>query len=265
MTVPQPGSFRIPNPAQVMKRATIISSDAPAPVLGDKRDDEAYYWAETGVGIAFEHIGRLDLLQNHYAGQLWTVGDVHAEWAHKADEKRVAPSPYAARAERAAHEKWCRVVAACKRLSPAHGLEVGRRFDLPLGEVAEVDRLRQELVAMPEADEPLAPGDHWKHRGECATVRAALLRAKEHKAAHGVDATALPQVLLTNDGKAMKLAHRKGLASRTAAAVLREIVLAEEQGLDAGEAWALYLRMDEVASLPMDLRPRNAGYFAKKQ
>lgn len=265
--------LRIPTPGQVAGRAKLVAAAAPAPVLGVGRHDQAVYWAETGVGIAFEHAGCLDLLDRHYAWQLRVVDDVYREWEHKADQVRRPPGDWASSEEFAAYEKWCRVVAACGRLVRPDTTWSGRLVELPPGEVGEVRKLREELVEMPLADEPLRGDDEWTHRGECATVRAAQLLANQHgrdqasKTGAGSprdvagQAASLVQVLVTNDGKAMKLARRKGLATRTTAEVLREIVVADEEELSARDAWALHQRMDEVARIPRALRPHGPEFF----
>lgn len=243
-----------------MKKATVISSAAEAPILGKGRHDTAVYWAETGVGIAFQHAGCLELLRAHYGNRLLVVEDVYREWLNKADQRREPPMPWDDDQDRAAYAKWCKVVAACRHLDkPSATAVFGPYEQLDFNEEPEIRRLREELVEMPEADQPLRADDQWTHRGECATVRAAQLRAAAHARRHS--GVPFPQVLISNDGKALKLAQRKRLGARTSAQVLLEIVAAGEQGLDAEAAWLLHLRMDEVARIPADRRPTGAEFF----
>ena len=120
---------------------------------------------------------------------------------------------------------------------------------IPLDEAEAVNGLRRELAALPVPTPPPADDDHWKDRGECSSVRAADLREP-------------PAVLATNDGKAAKLAHNHGIAWRTTAEVLREMVVAGTGGLTGEAAWDLHQQMTAVTSMPVKKRPAGPEYFA---
>ena len=262
---PRPGrEFTIPTPADLKKRATVVAAANPAPILGPQRHPDATYWIETNAGIAFQHAGCLTLLTDHYKNQIHVVDDVHAEWAHKAAQTRRPPDPWSTDEVLQAHTKWSRVVAACGVLADAGHALLGEPVDLPTEEVDAVRKLRDELTAMPEADPPLRANDAWTHLGECATVRAAQLKLRAHTSAplaEGEERPPLVQVLVSNDHKALKLAKRNGLGTRTTADVLREMVLENVLGINANQAWRLHRVTEEVATLPKELRPLGPEYF----
>lgn len=248
--IPKPG----PPTSGVAARPT-----KPAPTLTQGRHPEAIYWLETNIGIAFEHVGRLQHLRDHYGDQLRIVQDVHSEWEHKADRDYIQPSQYAHSDIRKQYARNTKICKICKRLVVNAPRVLGQPWPLDASEAEEVRRLREHLAALPESEPVPAHNDIWTHRGECATIRAAQLHEREQVAA-GHDRPI--QVLGTNDGKAAKLAQNNGLADRTSAGILREMVVENFANLTPERAWELHEQMLEVAGMPHHRRPTSPVYFA---
>lgn len=262
MTVLGPGrrQFNIPSPALLAAKRTgpVLPAAVPPPILGFNHHPAALYWVETNAAIAFYHANRLDLLAEHLGDRMRVVSDVHAEWATKADSFKPKPSQYSSAEEREAYRQWQKVVRACKGLCGCAVDVLGEPVDLDVGEIEHVDRLRDHLASLPEAEPAPAADDHWTHRGECATVRAAQLL--EARRIAGGDPKPV-QVIVTNDRKAGVLARHYGFAERTTAQVLREMVLAGTGGLDAETAWDLHQQMHQVAKIPAAHRPHGSDFF----
>ncbi len=213
------------------------------------------YWIDAGIGIAFEHVERLAALVAHLGDSMRIVEDVHAEWERKASNPPGAGTSLSAdEALRMAH-----VCEVCRRLTSVALAICGQAHALSTSEGPAIDVLRRELALLPEAEAAPGPGDHWRHRGECASIRAAELNARDATAA---GRSAPIQILATNDTKALKLAFNHGLAVRTSAELLREMVAAKHEGLTAPDAWELHLSMMEVASIAHARRPAAPSYFA---
>jgi hypothetical protein len=219
------------------------------PDLDHTRHPTATYWLETNGGIAFEHVGRLDLVVEHYGTQLAVVDAVHAEWDKWSDPPPKAPSQYAPDDIRRDYQRKLLLWQICGRLVATATDVLGEPVELPLTETDNVNRLRDELALMPVAGPLPDPDDPWKDRGECASVRAADLREP-------------PAILITNDGKAARLAFNHGIAARTTAEVLREIVLAGTGSLTCDDAWHLHQQMTHAAKMPKDKLPTGPDFFA---
>lgn len=240
---------KIPSPAVMQGRHGAPNLRRRVPDLDHTRHPTATYWLETNGGIAFEHVGRLDLMVEHYGAQLAVVDDVHAEWDKWSDPPPRVPSQYAPDDVRDDYKRKLLLWQICGRLVATGPAVLGEPVTLQLTETDNVNRLRDELALMPIAGPLPDPADPWRDRGECASVRAADLRDP-------------PAVLITNDGKATRLAYNHGIAARTTAEVLREMVLADTGGLTAGQAWDLHRQMTRVAKMPKDKRPTVPDFFA---
>jgi hypothetical protein len=243
--------LRIPTPAELAaRRGASVRPQRTAPTLGNERHPDATYWLETNAGIAFQHCGRLDLLAEHYGEQLKVVDDVHAEWENLAERAIRSPMPWATEEEREDLLQRSRVRTAAMGLVADATLVLGPAVQLPLSEADAVNTLRIELAALPVAAPPPDDDDPWTDRGECASVRAADLRPP-------------PAVLATNDAKGGRLAHNHGIAVRTTAEVLREMVLAGTGSLTATQAWGLHLQMTQVTRMRLEKRPSGPEYFGQ--
>lgn len=250
--------LRIPTPAQLAGQVSRRARPVPE-ALGPHVHRGAVYWLETNIGIAFEHVGRLQHLRDHYGEQLRVVTDVHAEWAHKAGRGHQHPGPYAPQVAKDGHARMARVCKVCKRLEVNATGVLGDPWFLDASEVDEVRKLREELAMLPIPEDPPDPSDQWTHRGECATIRAARLHEEAELAAGRPRPV---QVLGTNDGKAATLAFNQGLAERTTAGILREMVLAGIGSLNPERAWDVHLKMLEVAGISARRQPSGPEFFS---
>lgn len=249
--------LKIPTPAQMAARVTTRARPLPEQ-LGPHRNNQAIYWIETNVGIAFEYVGRLQHLHDHYGDQLRVVEDVHAEWEHKAGKDLQHPGPYAHQTLKDEYARTAKVCKVCKRLEVNATRVLGPPWPLDAAEVDEVRQLRNQLSSLPVPEAPPSRTDLWTHRGECATVRAALLYEKNQLA---TGQSRPVQVLGTNDGKAAKLAFAHGLSDRTTAGILREMLLEGIGDLTPERAWDMHTEMLEVAGMPARRQPLGPQYF----
>lgn len=205
------------------------------------------YLCDAGVGITFALIdGGLLLLETHLGDRLVIVEDVTLEWKRLAGARLTIPSRYADADIRARYQRDKRVQLAAKGLLAAGWADRGRGLDVE--EIDEIENLRRDIAALPKA-EPTPDRDDDKHRGECATVRLAEITGRASS------------LILTNDGKALKLASNRGISSRTAPELLRELVLAGRiSGEAAAEQWE---KVWDVSRVPASRMP-GEGFFSAR-
>jgi len=245
----------IPSPAQ-MVRMSGFRPRRPPPVLGPDRHPDAEYWLDTCVGLSFVHVGRLDLLIQHYGPALRVVQDVHNEADQLAHRDVAPPRRGASDEEREVREKRLRVKAAAKALCAPTGLRtLGVAVEVPQAEAEQVRQYRHDLAALPESQPAPAENDAWSHLGEAAIVCAFELR----RAAAGP--AVAHSAMLSNDAKARLLGKEHGMAGRTVADVLREMARARLDAMTAASAWALYLQMTQVSDISLRDRPRGQQDF----
>lgn len=249
---PVPPRRDIPTPAEVQARTGLRRRYVP-PILGPDRHPGALYWLDTCVALAFAHASQLGLLAAHYGDSLVVVEDVHRE-ADSIAHRPIPPLPRDATAlERADRQRRVAVKDAARALCAGSGLRtLGPAISIPLTTANRVLELRYELAGLPQAEPPPDLGDLWRHRGEAAIVCAYELRRDD-------SGGSLPSAMLSNDGKARLLAKVYGMAGRTAADVLREMVRAGTGNLVANDAWALYCEMRQVSELPDGDGPNGPG------
>lgn len=215
---------RIPTPGQL--------GNAPLPPQPFTADEpNRQHCLDTGVGISFAHVNRLDLLVNLFTGRLQVVDDVVDEVVQRAT--RVLPEGHAPvdQLVRVA----CQRVRTCINNSDIMAVTVSG---------GSHERIRALMRRMRELDPSPNLG---KHRGEAATIAyAESLRPRG--------------IILTNDGAAQKVAQENGVPWHSSASLLRLIVRGGH--LSDAEAFELFTSMDSVSGCA-DPRPNNPGWFTR--
>lgn len=214
------------------------------PSLGIEIQAGAAYILDAGVGLAFAHVGRLELLAEHYGGQLIHVDDVALEWRRRANRAIPALEPGHSVQDRGRRDRDLHVKAAAKVLEERAEELFGPALETTDDDQIEIDDLVSELCKLnPEI------ANTGGNRGECASV---LVGSRMRGQGQMV-------VLCTNDDRARRLGASRGLAHRNMHTVLREMVA--ERRLGASDAYDLYLRMAEVTELPEYCRPASVADF----
>ena len=165
----------------------------------------------------------LDLLQAHYGQSLGWVDAVEVELRALAAASAVAPGPGHSAADQVSYRKQVRVRQAAKAGLAGVAARFGAAVDLGFAAQPRIDALVAILCQL-EPPKPLGRGD----RGECACVDRAMVLRYGPSLLEPADAAAeaaLPVVIVaTNDDRARRLASLHGIAVRSAADVLREMV-----------------------------------------
>lgn len=217
---PAPG--RIPTPGQL--------GPAPFPTQPSRSDDpRRTHCLDTGVGIAFAHAGRLDLIIAFLAGRLVAVEDVAMEVDYRATEQL-----------RPGHQPIDRYVRdACRQVKTRLLTQ-----DIPTVEVPPALSTRVEVLIqrMRTLDPTSKPG---KHTGEAVTIAYAESRRPT-------------AVILTNDGAAQRVAEECSVRWHSSASLLR--LMATAGLVTADEAFAMFAVMDAVSGIAGP-RPGDAAWF----
>lgn len=235
------------------------------PTLDTCRHDDAVYLLDTGVGVAFAYVDRLDLLVTHYGPQLRYVDTVAVEWrVHAKRTVRPLRDGHSAEDKRR-HDELTALKVAGARLHATAVELFGAPIETTDDDLDAVDALVAELCAL----HPPRPVEDGSDRGECASVHVAVqLRNRQATGTSddevggrsSADQSGVRVVVLcANDGRARRLASNYGVAHRNMHSVLREMVIADH--LTAEDAFELYERMAEVTALPEDDRPTSPDDF----
>lgn len=212
--------------------------------LDPDRDPDAVYILDSGVGISFAHVDRLDLLADHYADQLEYVEDVIIEWRSQSARSIFTLEPGHTADDKAARENLIAVKAAATACLEQVPTLFGDHVDLGEDELENVDNLITELCALHPAR--ANTGDD---RGECASVRLGELQLDGKRVI----------VLCSNDDRGRRLANNHGIAWRNAGTVLREMVR-ENRLTDVG-AFAYYQQMVALSGINKDFLMASAADF----
>lgn len=213
---------------------------------------------DANVGLHFAHVGRLDLLREHYGDDLVVVESVAQEWVRRASKQLIRPSRGAAPAERAAYDRDVLVRAASRLLMVARQARSTtgdslEEYQCSLGEPVE---LPQELAGQLEGARAalmdsfgLDPDDEHaaSNYGECACILYLRAGRGPTEPAEGA--------ILTNDWRADSYARLRGVRRRSTREVLDQIVSEGRLGLTASTADELHERMTEVSQVSPKLRP----------
>jgi hypothetical protein len=215
---------RIPTPGQLGK--------APLPPQPSKTHDASRpHCLDTGVGISFAHVNRLDLLINFLTGRLQAVDDVVDEVLERATGTLEAGHDHVDRLVKVA----CQRVRTCITGSDIVTVTVWG---------ASHERIRALMRRMRELDPSPNLG---KHRGEAATIAyAESLRPRG--------------IILTNDGAAQKVAQESGVPWHSSASLLRLMVRGGY--VSNVEAFELFTSMDSVSGCAGP-RPNNPDWFTR--
>lgn len=205
------------------------------PTLEPDRDPDAVYILDSGVGLAFAHVNRLDLLADHYADQLEYVEDVLIEWRSQSTIPIFTLEPGHTADDKTTRENLIALKTAATTCLTQVPALFGNHVDLGEDELENVDNLITELCALHPAR--ANTGDD---RGECASVRLGELRRDGKRVI----------VLCSNDDRGRRLANNHGIAWRNAGTVLREMV--REDRLADVDAWAHYQQMVALSGINKD-------------
>lgn len=216
--------LRIPTPGQL--------GNAPLPPQPARADDaNRQHCLDTGVGISFAHVNRLDLLVDLLTGRLLAVDDVVDEVVNR------ATGPL-----EAGHDPVDQLVkVACQRVRTCIS---GSDIVAVTVSGGSHERIRALMRRMRELDPSPNLG---KHRGEAATIAyAESLRPRG--------------IILTNDGAAQTVAEESGVPWHSSASLLRLMVRGGR--LSDVEAFGLFTSMDSVSGCAAP-RPNNPGWFTR--
>lgn len=258
------GGRVIPSPAALAQRrgpAGPVRLYPLPPVLGSRRCDDGLYVLDTGVGLAFGAVdGGLDMLAEHFDGRLCWVDAVQVELEGLAERKVWHPGAGADGDAIEAYQRRLRARAAAAPAAATLPELLGAPVALSTAEDLDaIDKLIDALCELPKPKQRDPLGD----RGECASVRHAMKVRYGPQAlppAAGIDAQGLPKVIVcVNDDRGRRLAIGRGIAARSAADVLREIVGAGR--FDADRAWAMYQAMAQVTTERPHQQPRGPDFF----
>lgn len=205
------------------------------PDLTPDRDPDAVYILDSGVGLSFGHVKKLDLLAEHYGSQLEYVEDVVIEWRSQSTRTIRPLEPGHTADDKAARANLIDLKAAAKDCLDHVPALFGNHVDLGEDELDNVQNLITELCALhPERE------DTGDDRGECASIRLGELRRDGKNVV----------VLCSNDNRGRRLADNHGIAWRNAGTVLREMV--REQRLSDADAWTHYQQMVALSGINKD-------------
>lgn len=219
-----------PTPSQLGRQ-----SDALMPALrpvARAGEHDSVHVIDSGVGIGFAHVGRIDMFHDYLGSRLDVVDDVEFEWRRRSGAL-LGPG----------HAPVDQRVKHASRIALAKSVE-WRRIYLDDSSRHGVDQIQVELRAYarsqgdPHADEP------WRHRGEAASI---------------FHAGCCDGIVLTNDGGARHVAQRRRVRALHCGHILRELVVAG--WLQGDEAWALYQRMVEVSGVGGAGVPESVEWF----
>lgn len=222
-------------PASGSPRPAYARRNPEPPTLTSDRDPEALYILDSGVGLSFAHVHRLELIAEHYAGQLEYVHDVVIEWQSQAAIKIHPLTEGDPKEKKITRDNLIALKAAaatCLKEVPAL---FGTHVDLGEDELENVQNLITELCALhPERE------DTGDDRGECASVRLGELRRDSRRVI----------ALCSNDDRGRRLAYNHTIAWRNVGTVLREMV--REDRLTDVDAWADYQQMVALSGIKKD-------------
>lgn len=204
-----PFAGRVPSPAQLGK--------AKLPPQPERNKDlTRHHCLDTGVGIAFAHVGQLQLLMSYLSDRLCAVDAVRLEVASRATSQlKPGHRPVDVHVQAA-----CREVRARLENQEIVTVEVPSEAARRVGAV--IARLRQL--------DPATSAN--KHAGEAASIVWAEGRRPR-------------AVVLTNDGAAQKVAGECGVRWHSCASLLRLMVRDDVLGAEA--AFELFTAMDAVS------------------
>ncbi|WP_416957811.1 hypothetical protein ACNKF0_09480 [Nocardioides sp. T5] len=205
------------------------------PTLTDHRDADALYILDSGVGLSFAHVDQLDLLAQHYAGQLEYVHDVVIEWQNQSRLPDIHLREGDPAEKKTARDNVIALKAAAAKCLKEVPVLFGPHVDLGNDELENVQNLITELCALhPEREN--TGGD----RGESSSVRLGELRRTGQRVI----------VLCSNDDRGRRLAHNHSIACRNVGTVLIEMV--REERLTAEEAFDHYQTMLNLSGVNKD-------------
>ncbi len=219
-----------PTPSQLGRQ-----SDALMPALrpvARAGDHDSVHVIDSGVGIGFAHVGRIEMFHDYLGSRLDVVDDVVFEWRRRS---RTSLGP--------GHAPIDQQVKQASGIALAKSVE-WRRIDLDDSSRLGVDQVQAELRAYARSQGDPHADDPWRHRGEAASI---------------FHAGSCDGIVLTNDGGARHVAQRRRVRALHCGHVLRELVV--DGRLLGHEAWDLYQRMIEVSGVGGSGVPESVDWF----
>lgn len=211
---------------------TLARSNMSALPVGVPADSDSICILDTGVGLAFARVNRLDLLTDHCGDRVEYVNAVYAEWEYRA---RTPPSGCEAR-----KEDFQLHQAAKQVLDRAEAL-----WGPPVNFYPEPDELEAMKAAI-VANKDIAGGASLlEHGGEAESI----LYVEELRAR---GASAL--FLATNDGPAIDVAAARCIRAMHQQQML--VAMCQEERLTSEEAKKLFTIMNAMTTVsPQRLDP----------
>lgn len=222
----------IPTPGQLQRQ-----SDALIPALrpvSHTGDHDSVHVIDSGVGIGFAHVDRMQMFHDYLGDRLDVVDAVVFEWRRRANLRF--------------GEGHAHIDQLVKRASgiALRASEQWRIVELDASAASGIEQIQTQLrdYAARQGDPNAA--DPFRHYGEAASI---------------FHARTCDGIVLTNDGGARHVAQRQRIRALHSGHVLRELVHAGR--LSGAEAWGLYCRIVEVSGVGGADVPEAADWFAR--